>query len=187
MNLYTKALLFAIKRHDMFPKKPENRVRKYTGEPYIVHPIEVAEILKDHGVFDENVLAAALCHDVLEDTNTTYFELEQATNPDVARLVAEVTEVSKRGEGNRAKRKQKDLEHYAEASPDGMSIKVGDLISNSRTIVVHAPKFAKVYMAEKEALLKVLFNAKPELLDFANRMLNAYKLDVRFCEMTENL
>lgn len=68
-----------------------------------------------------------------------------------------------------------------------MSIKVGDLISNSRTIVVHAPKFAKVYMAEKEALLKVLFNAKPELLDFANRMLNAYKLDVRFCEMTENL
>jgi (p)ppGpp synthase/HD superfamily hydrolase len=181
-KLYENALIFAITRHDLFAKAPKNRVRKYTGEPYVVHPIEVAGILREHGVYDENVLAAALCHDLLEDTNTSYFELSEKTNPDVARLVAEVTQPSKSSDGNRAVRKQKDLEHYAEASPDGMSIKVADLISNSRTIIVHDPKFAKVYMAEKEALLKVLFNAHPSLLDHANRIVEAYKMDVKFTE-----
>ena len=59
-DIIQKALLFATEAHG-------KQVRKYTGEPYIVHPVEVMSIVKSV-VSDEEVLAAALLHDVVEDT-----------------------------------------------------------------------------------------------------------------------
>lgn len=64
--------------------------RKYTNEPYIVHPLEVIQILMQHGITDEVILSAAVLHDVIEDTphGSTWlrakflqhgFSLEQAT------------------------------------------------------------------------------------------------------------
>ena len=64
-----KAIEFATKAH-------EGQVRKYTGEPYIVHPLEVAEIVKtvEH---TEEMLMAAVLHDTVEDTDTTIEDIDR--------------------------------------------------------------------------------------------------------------
>jgi GTP pyrophosphokinase len=61
------------------------------GDTDIEHPVAVAELLVDAG-FDERVVAAALLHDVVEDSDTTTAELERRFGPEVAALVSEMTE-----------------------------------------------------------------------------------------------
>lgn len=60
------------------------------GQPFIVHPIAVARIL-EKVTDDENLIAAALLHDVIEDTDVTYEQLKANFGPDIADLVHEVT------------------------------------------------------------------------------------------------
>lgn len=65
MELFTRALLFASNKHEHQQRKQGG------GSPFINHPIEVARILVEAGINDETVLAAALLHDSLDETNTT--------------------------------------------------------------------------------------------------------------------
>ena len=69
-------------------------VKRASGEPYITHPVAVAEILAAMKL-DHEALAAALLHDVLEDTETTHQQLADAFNPSVADLVEGVTKLDK--------------------------------------------------------------------------------------------
>lgn len=81
-----KATAFAIKAH-------EAQYRKGSNLPYIVHPVEVYSIVKkfkDSKNIDE-ICSAALLHDILEDTQTTYKELEHEFGTMVASIVEEVT------------------------------------------------------------------------------------------------
>jgi GTP pyrophosphokinase len=64
--------------------------RKYSGDPYIVHPEGVAAILKSLGA-NEDLVQAGLCHDLLEDTEVTWDELKDNVNENVADIVEEVT------------------------------------------------------------------------------------------------
>jgi len=82
MNIINKAKQFAIRKH--------TGQLDDSGKPFINHPVQVAEILKIITT-DENLIAASYLHDVLEDTKTTYTELEQEFNKDIAGLVAEVS------------------------------------------------------------------------------------------------
>lgn len=134
----------------------EGQWRKYTREPYIVHPKAVADILYTYTDASPHVLAAGLLHDVLEDTEVQESQLRREFGETIADLVLEVTDVSKPSDGNRAARKALDREHLMQASPEGKRIKLADLIDNTKTIVEYDPKFAKVYLAEKDALLPVL-------------------------------
>ena len=72
-------------------------------------------------------------------------------------------------DGNRAKRKAIDRDHVAKASRYGKVIKLADLIDNTRSIVEHDPNFAKVYLKEKEALIKgpLMGSASDKLYDLA--------------------
>src|ERR1700716_264036 len=119
-TLVERAREFARRKH-------ADQLRKYTGEPYFVHLEEVARIVENLG-FSEDVVAAAYLHDVLEDTATTRAELEEQFGPRVADLVAQVTDVSRPADGNRAKRKALDCAHLAQAEADAQSIKLADLI-----------------------------------------------------------
>ena len=150
-----RALAFATLAHG-------DQKRKYTGEPYIVHPIEVMEIVKSVP-HDDAMLAAALLHDVVEDTDVTIEEIESAFGPDVAELVGFLTDVSKPEDGNRKFRKGLDREHSAKAPARAQTVKLADLISNSRDILKNDPHFAKVYLREKEQLLEVLLLGDPAL------------------------
>ena len=58
-------------------------------------------------------------------------------------------------------------------------MKLADLISNTRSIVEHDPNFAKIYMAEKALLLKVLVRGNKELFAKASALVAAYEKDVK--------
>lgn len=138
------------------------QLRKYAGIPYIEHPIAVAEIVRSVPHSDE-MIAAALLHDVVEDTAVTIEHIFENFGPNVARLVEWLTDVSKPEDGNRAARKALDREHIAKAPPEAKTIKLADLIDNTSTIKERDPDFWKVYRLEKLALLKVLKAGDPTL------------------------
>jgi len=148
MDIEKKALDFATIAH-------AGQKRKYTGEDYIVHPIEVAKIVKSVA-HTPQMVAAALLHDVVEDTDVSLEDISIKFGPDIADLVSDLTDVSKPEDGNRAARKALDRAHTARASAAAKTIKLADLISNSRSIVEFDPHFAKVYLKEKALLLGVL-------------------------------
>lgn len=137
--------------------------RKYTGAPYVSHCFEVFEIVNTV-TQDPEVLAAALLHDTLEDVPGCTVELIQHLfGEKVARLVVGLTDVSVPADGNRATRKAMDREHLAKGCEDIHTIKLADLISNTKSIVAEDPKFADVYMPEKILLLPLLSKGSPVL------------------------
>lgn len=152
----------------------EEQVRKYTGEPYIAHPIEVMRIVRTVEPYDEAMLAAALLHDTVEDTDVTIEDIRQQFGDDIADLVDDLTDVSKPEDGNRVARKAMDREHSAQASPRAQTIKIADLISNSKSIIEHDRGFAKTYMTEKLQLLGVLTSGNKQLTSIALQILADY-------------
>jgi len=162
MNIVDKAYVFALAAHAAVGQR-----RKYTNEPYIVHPVEVAGILKKIPHTDD-MLAAAYLHDTLEDTGVTYGDLNEVFGTTVADMVLWLTDVSRPEDGNRATRKALDRQHIAAAPGDVQTIKVADLMSNTRSIAAYDVEFARVYLVEKNDLLKVLVRADPILLRQAN-------------------
>lgn len=173
-SLVYKAQIYAQAAHGAVGQK-----RKYTGEPYIVHPAEVVQILQAAGVWQPDVLAAAWLHDVLEDTQVDPEDLRQVFGYTVARLVSELTDRSTQADGNRAERKRIDREHTALACPEAKSVKLADLISNTRSIVENDPNFARVYLKEKALLLEVLRDCShPALWEQANQLLEESKCKI---------
>lgn len=167
--LTVRALVFATNAHCSIGQR-----RKYTDEPYIVHPIAVADIISTLHCRPE-MIAAAYLHDVVEDTPVTLAEIVAEFGDDVGSLVSELTDVSKPGDGNRAARKAADRQHIAQASADGQTIKLADLIDNSHSITAHDPGFAARYMREKRALLEVMVRGDARLRDWAWAIVRAWE------------
>lgn len=142
------------------------QVRKYTGEPYFSHCEAVANIVRSV-CDDENMIAAAYLHDVVEDCGVTIEEIKAKFGEDIASLVSDLTDVSKKSDGKRAVRKEIDRQHTAKASARAKTIKLADLISNCEDIMELDPKFGEIYLAEKELLLEVLTEGNPTLLAWA--------------------
>ena len=84
-KLITKAYKYAVKNHG-------DQCRK-SGEPYIIHPLNVAYILADIGL-DDSTVCAALLHDVVEDTNVTQKDIENEFGIEISEMVAGVTKLS---------------------------------------------------------------------------------------------
>lgn len=170
MRRIRRAIEFAKEAH-------KGQLRKYTHEPYIVHPISVALLVHDtmdHVDYDDDMVIAALLHDVLEDTNRTYNDIEREFGTNVAVMVEHLTDISKPEDGNRATRKQIDLLHTASASPKAKSVKLADLIDNHKSITQYDPDFAKVYMHEMESLLDVLGDGNKRLFHMARSLVLEY-------------
>jgi (p)ppGpp synthase/HD superfamily hydrolase len=171
MKMETR-LLMAI---DLATTAHKGQLRKYTGEPYIVHPFAVAGLVRS--VTDnDDMLIAALLHDVVEDTSVTLRTILGIFGETVSGLVDELTDPSKPTDGNRRVRKGLDLLHTASASKEAKTIKLADLIDNTKTIVACDVNFARVYMAEKKKLLAVLTEGDKFLYDLAMQQVeNFYK------------
>lgn len=156
LTLSEKALAFAKQAHT-------GQVRKYTNEPYINHCIAVSELVRAVPGATDVMVAAALLHDTIEDTKVTITDLETTFGPDVARLVWYLTEQTPLSAGNRAYRKQAECDRLASTPAAAQTIKLADLIDNSRTIVRYDPDFARVYLREKYALALALARGDPVL------------------------
>lgn len=150
-TLVDRAAAFAIKAHEEIGQR-----RKYTNDPYFTHPINVYSKVLTARHVDDEMRAAALLHDVVEDTNRTIDEVRAEFGDNVASLVAELTDVSRPEDGNRKIRKAIDRDHLAKASARAKTIKLADIIDNTASIIEHDHDFAKVYLPENLELLQVL-------------------------------
>ena len=129
MDLFDKAICYATEAH-------AGMKRKGTETPYIVHPMESVAVVATM-TNEPAVLAAAVLHDVVEDTKRTLGEIRAEFGNIVAGLVASESE-NKREELPSAitwkMRKQETLEHLAHASKEAKMIALGDKLSNIRAI-----------------------------------------------------
>lgn len=167
MDIIEKARVFATAAH-----ASAAQLRKYTMEPYIVHPAEVAGIVDSVEGATAAMVAAAWLHDVVEDTGVTIEVIKAEFGTEVAELVGWLTDVSRPEQGNRATRKAIDRAHTAMASAEAQTIKLADLISNCRSIKEHDEKFAKIYFEEKRLLLEVLTKGDRALWEHANAIVD---------------
>src|SRR5688572_6799687 len=129
---------------DFADKAHGDQTRRYTPDRYIVHPTRVMEICQQY-TNDRAMLAAALLHDVLEDTDVTKDEIEdllltvmdhqQAQR--TIKLVVELTDIYVKKnfpQMNRRKRKIKEADRLEKTSAEAQTIKYADIIDNSGEI-----------------------------------------------------
>lgn len=167
MTLVEKARAFATAAHAAV-----GQLRKYTFEPYIVHPAEVAALVSTVPGHTPEMVAAAWLHDTVEDTGVTSELIRSEFGDEVATLVGWLTDVSRPDHGNRAARKAVDRAHTAAAPAEAQTIKLADLIANTRSIMQHDEKFAVTYLAEKRLLLEVMTKGDPGLMAQARSQIN---------------
>ena len=128
-DLVDRAIVFATNAH-------EGQTRKGTQIPYILHPLEAMSIVGTMTT-DVEVLAAAVLHDVVEDTDYTVWQIEDLFGERVAELVANESENKRENlaaEDTWKIRKQETLEHLKNAPIDVLMITLGDKLSNIRAI-----------------------------------------------------
>ena len=134
-NMINEAIEFATKAH-------EGQFRKGTKRPYIVHPVEVADIVTSM-TQDEEIICAAVLHDTIEDCEGVTAEvLEERFGQRVASLVQyESEDKTKTWE----ERKRATIHHLREVPREAQMIALADKLSNMRDIDRDYPKFGEAF------------------------------------------
>ena len=130
--LVERAMRFAAKAH-------RHHHRKGSDLPYITHPAGVAMLLLKAGIDDDEILAAALLHDVVEDTEHTLEMLAAVFPPRVVQLVAALTERKHDHDGRKRSwqdRKDEHLRHIAAEPWEARAIVLADKLHNLGSMVV---------------------------------------------------
>jgi guanosine-3',5'-bis(diphosphate) 3'-pyrophosphohydrolase len=135
----TDVLAIIIKCVNFAAVKHKNQRRKDPEKtPYINHVIGVAEILTDEGnVRDVEVIQAAVLHDTVEDTDTSFDEIEAEFGVNVCQLVKEMTDDKSLP---KAERKRLQIEHAAGSSPSAKLVKLADKLYNLRDLERATPE-----------------------------------------------
>ncbi len=160
LPLLLDALAFAADKHRRQRRKDRH------ASPYINHPIALAQVLAgEGGIADAEILAAALLHDTIEDTRTTFEELKKRFGGRVARMVLEVTD-NKRLRKHTRKRLQ--IEHAAHLSRGAKLVKLADKICNLRDLHRRPPvgwnkKRRREYFEWSRQVIDQLRGAHPKL------------------------
>lgn len=121
--LIQKAIIFATKKH-------EGQKRKGTDIPYIIHPMEVMQILTAMDC-SQNVIIAGILHDTLEDTDTTPEEIKEAFGNAVLAIVQTESEDKSK---TWKERKQRTVDEIQEASTESRQVCFADKLSNIRSM-----------------------------------------------------
>ena len=172
-TLVNTVICFATEAHQRIDHR-----RKYSNQPYAVHLERVAKTVAS--VTDnEEMIAAAWLHDVVEDTPATLDDIERNFGSSIASLVRELTDVSKPSDGNRAVRKSIDREYLAQASDRAQTVKLADLIDNCTDITKHDAAFARVFLDEMGALLDVLTKGDEGLMRRAHKTMEKCNTRIR--------
>ena len=176
-NLLQQITDFATRAHG-------SQRRKFADEPYINHPVRVMDICREH-TQDICLLAAALLHDVLEDTSTSKEQMRDflksvMSNEDSIRtlnIVVELTDVYTKEQYpdlNRRQRKAKESERLAGVSAQAQNIKYADIIDNSKNISNAETGFARIVLHEYKNLVKVMNAGNAELRRKAGETVDVY-------------
>ena len=128
-NFLDRAIVFATRAH-------AGTERRGKGFPYIVHPLEALSIAASI-TSDQEILAAAVLHDTIEDTQVTLEDLQKEFGPRVARLVEEESDKFAEGvseEDSWLDRKKAAIDRIAKAGHDAKIVALSDKLSNARAI-----------------------------------------------------
>lgn len=166
-ELLARALALAVKYHhgatrgESCPGIP--------ALPYVVHPYRVAELLRTLGnVNDPEVLAAALLHDVIEDSGARFDEVARACGERVARIVAELTNDSRLPQSDRHEDMFRRLQ---EASWEARVIKLADRLDNLRSYHCKPDGNPERFFRQTHRLLEILKGTCPPLEEALRRCL----------------
>lgn len=144
MNIVEKALQIASKSH-------RNQCRKNTDIPYITHPVTVGMMLMKAG-YDDDIIAAGILHDTVEDTELTLKDIEREFGPRIARIVEGCSEPNKSLPWK--ERKEHTIEFLKTASEEIRVVACADKLHNIRSII-------KDYEQQGDAVWNI-FNAGKE-------------------------
>lgn len=122
-SLFDKAVLFAVRAHS-------GTERRGKGSPYIIHPMEAAAIVATI-TNDPEMLAAAVLHDTVEDTDVSFDDIRAAFGDRVAHLVQ--CDTAKRQNSWREKR-EIQIDRLSRADRDAKIVALGDKLSNMRAM-----------------------------------------------------
>lgn len=161
--MLTKAVKTATKLHD-------GQYRKHVGHsrtklPFIVHPLEVMKIIWTWGVGEEILLTAAVCHDLIEDTNATKEKLAILFGEEVARLVEELTFHLPKTKRHKVQAKAEYIASFLNKSVEALIIKLADRFCNVRDFFVTDPEYAIEYYHKAEPLLRAWESREREVAE----------------------
>ncbi len=143
LSLVDKAYIYSARVHS-------GQVR-LSGEPYLSHPLEVAGILAEMKL-DVVSVAAAILHDVIEDTYSTPEEIEKLFGPEVLHIVSGVTKISKLPFHTSQARQAESIRKMILAMADDIRvilIKLADRLHNMRTLQYHRSEKKKILIAQE--------------------------------------
>ena len=154
-RLLERAIALAVKCHAGQSRKYTVRGRRL---PYIVHPIEVMKTVWAWGAGDPVLLTAAVLHDVLEDSQTTYKELVKDFGEEAAGIVKELTHDPKvNGD------KSEYLKQFATASVPALVVKLADRYCNVTDCLLTDPGRVEVFFGKSVVLIDILQKRRPEI------------------------
>ncbi len=157
MDRFHKAFEMAVKAH-------EGQIRELTGSPFIVHPLAVMGILRTFNVKDNDILIAAILHDVVEDSSIELEEVEEHFGERVANLVNQVT--------------KKEDGKFIITDKEGAILKMADLIHNGLTMPNDKKQLKERYILRVELLYKMykdLMKSHTELFNYLKKILKRVK------------
>ena len=142
LDIIQRAYDFSLQHH-------EGQTRA-SGEPYLVHPLEVALVLAEMKL-DSTAIAAGLLHDAVEDTDVTNKQVEEQFGPSIAHIVDGVTKIAKINLANREERQAENVRKMVLAMTDDIRvvlIKLADRLHNMRTLE-HLPPDRQQHIAQE--------------------------------------
>jgi GTP diphosphokinase / guanosine-3',5'-bis(diphosphate) 3'-diphosphatase len=177
---YPQADLEAVGAAYRFAREAHEEQRRASGEPYVTHPLAVAQLLAELGI-DPVAIQAALLHDIPEDTDYSLADIEERFGPEVARLVDGVTKLSKFGSARSHEEQQaENIRKMFLAMAEDIRvvlIKLADRLHNMRTLAaLPAEKQARIARQTAEIYAPLaerlgIWQIKWELEDLAFKIL----------------
>ena len=165
-----KAEQFARKKH-------AGQIRNFSNEPYFNHVKRVSENIRKYKKShkSEELVAAAFLHDTLENTNTTYEEIEEKFGRLVASLVEEMTNDKKEiSHSNKKRYLASKLSDTKKMSSWGLCLKLSDRLDNISDLNITSPEFKKKYIEETEYIIDTL-EKKRELTETQKHLIKDIK------------
>ena len=161
--------MLSIEEYIEFIRKKHNGQKRKQGTPYYLHPLAVCNILKDRG-FSIEYQIAGLFHDLLEDTDTTYDEIKEISNLDIAEAVRLVT-----------KEQGYNMEDYINRIKNNniaRMVKLADRLHNLSETYLTSKEFQRKYIEETNKwFIKLAENTvfENEIKQELNKLISNYK------------
>ena len=184
-----------LQRAYIFSAREHRGQTRSSGEPYLVHPLNVAYILADMRL-DETSIAVGLLHDVLEDTLTTKEKLQETFGPDVAELVDGVTKISRYAYVSKEEQQAETFRKMLLAMVGDLRVvlvKLADRLHNMRTLQYLPEERRHAIAKETLEIYAPIANrlgmgkVKAELEDFSLQYLHPREYDELSATVAEKL